>query len=250
VFTFRSWESYFENHRHQFEQVPWHEPGFILESEKFILQSSVPKLHLGENSDGKRLRYRAQQFPDSAYARAVEGLILEEQTHAWALGRFMEMHNIKPLKSHWTDSTFRNVRHLSGLETEISTLLCAEVFATVYYKALGNMTSSKILRKICDQILIDEEMHLVFQCALLRYYSNHRSEVLESLVRRAHRVIMESIAIVTWWGHREVFRAARYSFAKYWDEIFYHFEECEKRISGFKGIEPSNPCSSWQALNQ
>ena len=107
----------------------------------------------------------------------VKIFIKEEQDHALVLGQFMDMHSIEKIRKDGLDNIFRFLRKLAGLEGTVTVLLTAEIISMIYYQALRNATSSRTLRQICRQILIDEEMHLRFQSFTLSmiYYQALRN---------------------------------------------------------------------------
>ncbi|MEJ7665450.1 MAG: hypothetical protein WKG07_40965 [Hymenobacter sp.] len=122
--------------------------------------------------------------------------IKEEQTHAAVLGRFMDQQGIPRLRGHWLDAAFRGLRRVLGLEHTLRVLLTAEVVAAVYYRALFSATYSGLLQQLCRRIILDEEMHLNFQCFALRHLSAGRGGVGRWLRRApAYRALMAGAAL-------------------------------------------------------
>jgi hypothetical protein len=76
------------------------------------------------------------------------------------LGRYMDKENIPKIREHWLVNIFRWLRKRAGLENTLTVLFTAEIISKVYYKALANATQSDILKKICTQILYDEDFHI------------------------------------------------------------------------------------------
>src|SRR6476620_3746422 len=99
-----------------------------------------PQTFFGYNSEGKHLYSFAKRFPDPGYLECIRLFIPEEQMHAKVLAKFMKKHDIPQIKNHWTDSVFRWLRKLAGIENTVRVLLVAEIIAKVYYKGLKQAT--------------------------------------------------------------------------------------------------------------
>lgn len=60
----------------------------------------------------------------------------------------MKGENIPIRKKNQLDRIFRKIRQCSGIESEIITLVTAEIIALTYYSVIGDATDSKELKKI------------------------------------------------------------------------------------------------------
>jgi hypothetical protein len=151
--------------------------------------------------------------------------------HAKVLGRFMQKHGIPVIKGHWVDDVFRYLRKLAGIENTVRVLLVAEIIAKVYYKALYQATGSELLKKICAQILADEEQHIRFQCDALHVLHGKKGFINRFLVRSWQRVLMTGTIIVVWRYHRKVLRKGGYYFGRFFLESLLIFLEAERWIT-------------------
>lgn len=153
----KSWTDYFVRNREQLLDIEWMDSYELTAHERAVITRSIQQFQLGEQSEGKRFIYLAEQYVartgDTDYLEALHLFIAEEQRHARHLARFMHQHHIPCIESHLVDSVFRWLRRLFNLELEIVVLLSAEVIACTFYKALHDATNSKTLRDLCRQIL-------------------------------------------------------------------------------------------------
>lgn len=216
----RAWAAWFRRNSEQPRRIPWEQPHALTESEVACLASSVPQFQLGEQGEGRHFLKVAASYaersgaPDDAdYITALKRFIAEENQHAADLGRILDIVGIPRQTHDAVDGVFRRLRHLAGLELTISVLLTAEIIATVYYAALRDATGWTVLRRVCEQILRDEAMHLRFQCErLARIRRNHGSGRCRCAVA-AHRWLTCITCAVVWWQHRSVFRRAGFTFS-------------------------------------
>jgi hypothetical protein len=104
---------------------------------------------------------------------------------------------------------------VAGLELAICVLLTAELIATIYYAALRGATKSIVLKRVCEQILRDEAMHVQFQSerlAALRA-GRRRSARLASVL--AQTLFFTATCTVFWISHRRVLWAGGFSPRKF-----------------------------------
>ena len=136
-------------------------------AEKDRITASIQQFQLGEASEGRLLRAKAQKFSDDIhdplYAETIDFLIKEENRHSAYLGAFMRDQNIPTKGKVWIDGLFRIFRNLAGLEVSIRVLVTAEVTALFYYRALSGSTKSQVLNQICHRMLAEEREHVRFQ---------------------------------------------------------------------------------------
>lgn len=234
--TFKHWLNYFQSNQSHFDHIKWNETDKLTLKEINSITSSIQQFQKGENSEGKNLIKFAVQFSDADYLDAIKLFIKEEQRHARVLARVMELNGIERIKEHWIDSVFRRLRILSNIENSIVVLLTAEIIAAVYYKALQRSTKSKLLRSICEQILIDEEMHINFQSFFLnRLYSKKRSTG-KMYFQYFRKFLMNGTTLVVWQSHKKVLKAGGYDLQRFYDEVFDEFDRTKNMITGVAKI--------------
>ena len=183
----------------------------------------------GESSEGRHLLRCAQQYAaktgDRDYVAALRLFIAEEQRHAHDLGRFLEINGIPLAKKSLLDRVFRGLRHLAGtLEVSISVLITAEIIAQVYYAALREATNSVILRRLCEQILEDEESHVRFQAQQLGKLRARRPRLLYAVTMTAQRLFFLGTSLVMWFFHGRAMQSGGYDFRRFWQGVWVHFQ--------------------------
>lgn len=210
------WLNHFEYHSEHPRRVPEGIPDVLTASERRLIAASIGAFQLGEQSSGSHLLRaayvfaREQQAPE--VARITELLIGEEQQHATLLRAFMDTHGIPIRQREWTDSVFRRVRRLGGLESALTVLLSAELIGTVYYRALEHATGCQRLRLICRMMVADELAHVGFESDLLLYMRSRRPALLRLAIDTAHRIFFLGSAAVVWATHRPVLARTRLGF--------------------------------------
>lgn len=234
--TFLQWKLYFLRNRHNFALVDWNDNAELQHHERRTIAASIAQFQRGENSEGKNLMRYARIMGDFHYIEAVTEFIREEQMHAAGLARFMAVEGLPRIGRHWVDSVFRWLRTLSGLEVSITVLITAELIATAYYKALRDATRSLKLQAICNQILLDEEMHINFQSFTLRKFFVHHSPLRQKLSRIAHRILMAGTIGVVWLHHRKVLKAGGYTLSSFFRDVFDEFNRSERMLRGTERI--------------
>ena len=221
------WVAYFHGNAAE-PALPWEDSYRLSGAERAAVAASIQQFQLGENAGGSRLLKRAQAWAsrsgDSAYETALRLFIQEEQRHSRTLRRFLEIHGIACLRRHWVHGAFRWVRCLAGLELCMRVLATAEVIAMPYYSALHDATGSPLLRAICDTILAEESAHLRFQAFTFRELHSRRAASVRKAVERVHRLFAFFTAVLVWFEHRPVFRAAGRSFRQLSEETLEFFE--------------------------
>jgi len=229
-----NWKKYFESNKTHFSDIDWTEEDKLTGIEKEIITHSIQQFQKGENSEGKHLFAFAKTFPDPQYFECIKLFISEEQMHARVLGKFMNKHSIPEINCHWVDSIFRWIRKLTGLENSIVVLVTAEIIAKVYYRALMEATSSLLLKKICTQILRDEDQHIIFQCSTLCYFYSKKNFLRKIASRSFHFVLMAGTILIVWVYHRKVLGAGNYRFSKFYSETISLFFEAERIVKNKK----------------
>lgn len=234
--NYTEWENYFQQNQVHFRDIDMTVPDEMPEEEKSLIYSSLQQFQRGENSEGKHLFAFAKKNPDPAYLGCISLFIREEQSHARVLGMFMDKHCIPRIKKHWVDGIFRLLRKSAGLENSIRVLLTAEIIAKVYYVALYNATGSPLLKKICRQILKDEDQHIAFQCFTLSLFYKRQSFISKGLTRSWHFILMTGTILVVWWHHKKVFQAGGFYFRKFFLSTLRVFFEAESAVKNKEAL--------------
>ena len=203
----RDWVEYFRMNRSRLLPIPWGLGAELQAAERAAIARSIQAFQLGESSEGRNLmkyaRAWAARSGDADYVEAIGLLIAEEQRHARDLGRFMELNGVPCIRRRWTDTVFRRLRNLVGtLEISIAVLVTAEIIAKVYYAALREASESKMLRRICDQILRDEARHVEFQTEQLAKLRRGRAAPLLWATLALHELLFLGAMLVVAWSHR------------------------------------------------
>ena len=94
-------------------------------------------------------------------------------------------------------------------------LTTAEIISAIYYQALGQATDSKLLRSICDQILIDEAYHLQFQTQTINALTANHSKISKWLSKTYHRILLEGTIQLVWYSHQAVLQAGGFSKSRF-----------------------------------
>ena len=219
-----NWLTYFRVNRANLLVLPWADNYRISNAERAAITTSIQQFQLGEGANGRgflrRARVYADHHQDPFYVQALELFVAEEHRHSNDLGRFMDLQQIARLNKHWVDGAFRHIRKLAGLELCIRVLVSAEIIAVPYYTALRAATKSPLLRKLCDQILSDEERHLEFQGSTLRKLEQKRWPITVRLSRLLHAFLLAGTVLVVWREHAQVLRRGSYSLPIFAGECF------------------------------
>ncbi len=223
------WVHYFIHNQKHLMPHPWEDPYELTPHEIKTIGKSIATFQLGESSEGNHFisagRRYVETSGDARYLDALKLFIAEENRHGMTLGRFMHKYNIPLKRKEWTDSVFRLARKLGELDLCISVLVAAELIAKIYYAALRDATGSPLLKRICEQILRDEEQHIFFQSSTLGKqrigFSASRIMATEYL----HRILMLGTIVVVWLEHRKVFKAGRWSLIAFAKQSFVELED-------------------------
>ena len=217
----RYWLEYFVANTTSLLEIPWGRGAEITTAERRAIASSIQEFQLGESSEGRHLLRSAETFArrtrDPRYPEAMRLFIKEEQRHARDLGRFMDLAAIPRIRHAWPDRVFRRLRRLGGgLEVSISVLITAEIIAKVYYAALREATGSSVLRRLCDQILRDEDAHVRFQCDYLAVIRKDRNDWTLALTEALQRFLFSGACLVVWKSHRRALKQGGIAWRLFW----------------------------------
>ena len=219
AWTSRQWLGYYRQNADAKDAIPWEAGAELTDDERQAIAASVQGFQLGESSEGRHLYQCAEAWgsrnDDSDYAPCIGLFIAEEQRHARDLGRFMDLNGIPRIRKALSDTAFRSLRRVAGLEVSIEVLVTAEVIAQVYYAALREATSSQVLRALCDRILRDEEEHVRFQSERLALVAKDYGYLRLALRRAGQRGLMMATLFIVWAAHRRAYRAGGYTFGRF-----------------------------------
>lgn len=230
--TFKDWTEYYQHNSDHFSDINWNTDDRISKDEKVIIFKSIQIFQRGESSEGKNLMRYAKSLNDPEYRNTIRLFIREEQRHSMALGRFMLLNGIPKIKGHWIDEAFRKLRKLTSLENSIIVLLTAEIISDVYYTALFHATSSSLLKDICHQILLDEEMHINFQAFTLQKFYKNRSPFRKRLFNIYRDILIRGTIFVVWYSQTSVLRAGGFTFHEFKNMVMHTFHKSKQMIQG------------------
>ena len=200
--------------------MPFSDSPTLSLEERDLLGPSLQHFQLGEGSDGLGLLRRARRFAAindvPELGQAIVFFVREEQRHSAVLGLFLNQELIPLLQTHWVDRVFRSVRNLAGFELMLTVLICAEFIAVPYYTAIYDATSSAVLKRIIQRILLDESQHLEFQADNLALCAAKRGNVMRFVTILAQVAALSAACVVVYAMHRRVFRAALMSPFRFW----------------------------------
>ncbi len=233
--SYDPWQQHFLLNRGAAHAFPWSESPRLTALERRLVARSIQQFQLGEWARGRGLMRRAAAHPafaaDLAFLPALQLFITEEQEHSRILGRFLDREQIPRLKANWIDGVFRRLRKLAGLEVCTMVLVTAETLAIPFYQALRDATRSPLLRVICVRILCDEAAHLRFQAQTLGLIRRSLSRHALALRAFAHSALFHGTALLLWQQHQRVFRAAAWTFHRFWNEARREFAQLEHHTS-------------------
>jgi hypothetical protein len=228
TFIADDWLRYFQKNRTQRLAIPW-ERGIVAEPGlRRPLILSLQRFQVGEQGDGFHLREGAARTFDPDYSRAIDLFIREEQEHSRLLARAIEGMGGHLLTYHWSDVCFVFLRRLLGLRFELLVLLVAEIIAQAYYKILYEGTSDVVLRNIFGQILHDEQGHVAFHRAYLRYSFSTFPPLPRWLLFQIWRLFYQSVCLVVLYDHHSVFRAVGMTPSLVWQRCMQTF--CDANV--------------------
>jgi hypothetical protein len=233
---FQTWTTYFTINAETPVNIDWGDE-YLLSLEEFDrIYTSIRVFQRGEYSEGKHLMAKAKQAvkhgAPAAYIDALTLFIREEQRHAMILGRFMKKQRMPVIRQHWVDDVFRGIRRPLGLGGSILVLTVAEMVALAYYKALREATESRMLKRICDQIMWDEPHHLRFQASGLRMILKNKPAWWAPVGRFMQKFLLAGTLPLVWVQHRDVFLSGGYRFR----------ELCKESFEALKDMWDFQPC--------
>ena len=237
-FQYQDWISYFENNDTKRLNVDFSEETSLSEEIKKLVFPSIRAFQKGEGSDGRFLMQTVDKYlrngGPAEYKQAMRLFIIEENRHSAYLKAYMDHYGIKPVKKSALDTVFRKLRHLGGVKCEVTVLVTAEMIALTYYDALSRCTDSKVLKRICKQMLDDELPHIMFQSYTLSRFKPNQIDIL------LRRLIMNFILLFVWCAFHKVYKAGGYCFTRFIGENNGYLRQSvylsrKQKISDFAG---------------
>lgn len=212
-FDYNDWVSYFEDNDTKRLKIDFSQEKELSQKEKELIFPSIQAFQKGEGSDGvylmKAVNTYVKKSGKKEYLKAMQLFIKEENWHSAYLRKYMDFYHIKTLKKSFLDSFFRKLRQLGGLKCEVTILVTAEMIALTYYDALSKCTNSSALKNVCNQMLIDEIPHIMFQSYTL---SRFKVGIIDKLIRK---VVMVVTSIFVWCSFRDVYKSGGYNFRRF-----------------------------------
>jgi hypothetical protein len=213
------WCDYFHANARRVLSIPWEQGMDWTAEERAAVGRSIQIFQLGETGQGRHITRAAEIYAEGTgdihYPAALRLFIEEEHRHAALLGQVLDAAGIPRIQRQWSAGIFRKMRHLAGLELAICVLLTAELIAMIYYSALRRATRSVVLRRVCQQILRDEVMHLRFQSERLAILRVRRSRRARQMVVGAQWLLYVGTCGVFYCAHRRVLKAGGFSVRRF-----------------------------------
>lgn len=232
--TSQFWKLHFKQNLTK-ERIDWSiKPRITLEEKNEILYS-LKAWQLGETSDGSHLlaaaKKHAKKNNDPVYVDAVKLFIIEEQKHGRNLGKYIDLIGESTMKKDWGDSLFRKVRYLNtNMELWTISVIIVESAAQVFYQALYDATQCKLLKSICNDILIDEAHHIKFQNERLFKIIGNKGIYSKSIKVGLYWSLFFITIHLIWLGHHKVFKAGGLDKGEFMRQMYYKFFNCLKYI--------------------
>lgn len=210
------------------QRVDWNIAPAITAAERSNILYSLKAWQLGETSEGKHLLAAASKYADKTgdpeYVDAVKLFIKEEQKHGSNLGTYIDRIGEKRAKKDWGDTLFRKVRYLNtSMELWTITVIIVESAAQVFYQALHDATQCKLLRSICNDILVDEAHHIKFQNERMHVIFQQKNFYNKALSLLLYSFLFFGTIHAIWFGHRKTFAAGGISKKDFMRKMYYKF---------------------------
>jgi len=221
------WKNHFL-HNLTKKRIDWKLKPEITAEEKRNILYSLKAWQLGETSEGKNLLAAATKFShkmnDPEYVEAIKLFIKEEQKHGANLGFYIDLIGEKRARKDWGDTLFRKIRYFNRrMELWTITVIIVEGAAQIFYAALRDATNCKLLRSICQDILIDEAHHIKFQNERMYQVFQRKSFYNKAISIGLYAILFFGTMHAIWLGHRKAFRAGGVSKKDFYRQMYYKF---------------------------
>lgn len=221
------WKNHFQNNLTK-QRVNWETLPQITEEEKASILYSLKAWQLGETSEGTHLLAAAAKYAakieDKEYVAAVKLFIKEEQKHGDNLGKYIDLIGEQRVKKDWGDTLFRKIRYLNkSMELWTIAVIIVESAAQIFYEALHQATSCKLLKSICNDILIDEAHHIKFQNERMHIIFQRKSFYNKAISIGLYGLLFFGTIHAIWFGHKKAFIAGGVSKRDFMQQMYYKF---------------------------
>jgi hypothetical protein len=221
------WQDHFR-HNLTKQRINWEEKPTMNFEEKKALLCSLKAWQLGETSEGQHLLAAAGKYAnkinDPHYVEAVKLFIKEEQKHGANLGKYIDLLGEQRTKKDWGDTLFRKFRYFNtSMELWTITVLIVESAAQVFYEALKNGSNCKLLKEICEDILVDEAHHIKFQNERMYFIFQNKKFYNRAFSLLFYSVLFFGTIHAVWYGHRKAFIKGGVSKKEFMRQMYYKF---------------------------
>lgn len=233
------WKLHFRNNLTK-QRVDWTLQPQITTEEKEKILYSLKAWQLGETSEGKHLLAAATRYAgrigDPEYVDAVTLFIKEEQKHGSNLGLYIDAIGEQRVKKDWGDTLFRKVRYLNtSMELWTISVIIVESAAQIFYQALHDATNCKLLKSICNDIIVDEAHHIKFQNERMHIIFQQKSFYNKALSLLFYSVLFFGTIHAIWLGHGKAFKAGGVSEKDFMRQMYYKFFSAMKFLHASPG---------------
>ncbi|MBR6405767.1 MAG: hypothetical protein IKS18_06200 [Lachnospiraceae bacterium] len=207
-FDYLDWILHFEENDRRRLEMDFSLEAELSKRERRLIFPSIRAFQKGEGSDGRYLMETVEDFAEesgeSDYPQAMRWFIMEENYHSSYLKQVMNYYGVPGARRNLLDRIFRRIRKGGGIRREVTVLVTAEIIALSYYQALSACSSSPALHRVCDQMLLDEEPHVVFQSYTLGHFPVSR---IQSVKRK---FLMNGSCFAVYLRYGRLFRKGGY----------------------------------------
>jgi hypothetical protein len=227
IHTSSFWKTHFRENLTK-QRIDWEIRPQITPEEKKEILYSLKAWQLGETSEGKHLLAAASEYAgkigDKEYVEAVKLFITEEQKHGNNLGKYIDGIGEQRVKKDWGDTLFRKVRYLNtSMELWTIAVIIVESAAQIFYEALHDATKCKLLRSICNDILIDEAHHIKFQNERMHIIFQRKSFYNCAISVGLYGLLFFGTIHAIWFGHKKAFLAGGVNKKDFMRQMYYKF---------------------------
>lgn len=221
------WENHFR-HNLTKQRIDWNLRQQLTREEKETLLYSIKAWQLGETSEGKHLlaaaTLYANKIKDADYVEPVKLFIKEEHKHGANLGKYIDLLGEERAKKDWGDTLFRKIRYFNkSMELWTITVIIVESAAQVFYEALKNASDCKLLRSICEDILLDEAHHIKFQNERMYMIFNRKGFYNKALSLLLYSFLFFGTIHAVWFAHKKAFIKGGVDRKQYMKRMYYKF---------------------------
>ncbi|MEM9017907.1 MAG: ferritin-like domain-containing protein [Verrucomicrobiota bacterium] len=236
------WIRHFEQNQENRTEPHWNAPVNLKRdpAKQKILVKSLEQFQLGDGGGpGYLIAWNLKQYFNQypAMKPLIDLWFAEEQEHSRLLGEAVQRFGGKPIRKHWSFTTFCLVRRLLGVRFEFNALLLTEIVSNNYYKMLRKYGDDPALRQMCDLIIRDETGHIAFHRARLAFGLDGNSR-LSTRWAFTIRLLALAAGTMLWINHR----AALNQFGATTFEFYLRFlDETEKFIAKTRQLQVEGP---------